>query len=66
MFKQTREKDLALFVNLSSMESPDTLADVPNSVLIPSFIISELKTAFQVGFLIYIPFIIVDMVVAST
>lgn len=66
MFKQTREKDLALFVNLSSMESPRTLEDIPNNVLIPSFIISELKTAFQMGFLIYIPFIIVDMVVAST
>lgn len=66
MFKQTREKDLALFVNLSSMESPKSLLDIPNNVLIPSFIISELKTAFQMGFLIYIPFIIVDMVVAST
>ncbi len=66
MFKQTREKDLELFVNLSGMEYPETLNDVPNNVLIPSFIISELKTAFQIGFLIYIPFIIVDMVVAST
>ena len=66
MFKQTREKDLALFVNLSTMESPETLDDIPNNVLIPSFIISELKTAFQIGFLIYIPFIVVDMVVAST
>ncbi len=66
MFKQTREKDLALFVNLSSMDSPESLEDIPNNVLIPSFIISELKTAFQIGFLIYIPFIVVDMVVAST
>lgn len=66
MFKQTREKDLELFVNLSGMEDPETLDDVPNNVLIPSFIISELKTAFQIGFLIYVPFIIVDMVVAST
>lgn len=66
MFKQTREKDLELFVNLSGMEDPETLDDVPNNVLIPSFIISELKTAFQIGFLIYVPFIIIDMVVAST
>jgi len=66
MFKQTREKDLELFINLSGMEDPETLDDVPNNVLIPSFIISELKTAFQIGFLIYVPFIIIDMVVAST
>ncbi|HHZ13081.1 MAG TPA: flagellar type III secretion system pore protein FliP [Clostridiales bacterium] len=66
MFKQTREKDLAMFVNLSSIPKPETLADIPNNVLIPSFIISELKTAFQMGFLIYVPFIVVDMVVAST
>lgn len=66
MFRQTKQKDLALFVNLSSMDAPDGLEDIPNSVLIPSFIISELKVAFQIGFLIYIPFIIVDMVVAST
>ncbi|NLJ67195.1 MAG: flagellar type III secretion system pore protein FliP [Clostridiales bacterium] len=66
MFKQTREKDLAMFVNLSSIPKPETLTDIPNNVLIPSFIISELKTAFQMGFLIYVPFIVVDMVVAST
>ncbi len=66
MFKQTREKDLALFLSLSGAEQPDTLNDIPNHVLIPAFIISELKTAFQIGFLIYIPFIIIDMVVAST
>ena len=66
MFKQTRENDLALFVNLSEMPRPNSPEDVPTSVLIPSFIISELKTAFQIGFLIYIPFIVIDMVVAST
>lgn len=66
MFRQTGERDLALFVNLSSISSPETLADIPNTVLIPSFIVSELKRAFQIGFLIYIPFIVVDMVVAST
>ncbi|XFO66167.1 Flagellar biosynthetic protein FliP [Sporomusa silvacetica DSM 10669] len=66
MFKQTRENDLALFVNLSEMPRPNGPEDVPTTVLIPSFIISELKTAFQIGFLIYIPFIVIDMVVAST
>ncbi len=66
MFKQTRENDLALFVNMSEMPRPNGSEDVPTSVLIPSFIISELKTAFQIGFLIYIPFIVIDMVVAST
>lgn len=66
MFKQTREKDLALFLNLSGIGQPEILDEIPNHVLIPAFIISELKTAFQIGFLIYIPFIIIDMVVAST
>ncbi|HWR07526.1 flagellar type III secretion system pore protein FliP [Sporomusa sp.] len=66
MFKQTRENDLALFVNLSEMPRPNSPEDVPTSVVIPAFVISELKTAFQIGFLIYIPFIVIDMVVAST
>jgi flagellar biosynthetic protein FliP len=66
MFKQTRENDLALFVNLSEGVRPNSPEDVPTTTLIPSFIISELKTAFQIGFLIYIPFIVIDMVVAST
>lgn len=66
MFKQTRENDLALFVNLSGEERPNGPEDVPTTTLIPAFIISELKTAFQIGFLIYIPFIVIDMVVAST
>lgn len=66
MFKQVDEKDLGLFVKLAEMKQPKTRADVPTHVLIPAFLISELKTAFQIGFLIYIPFLIIDMVVAST
>ncbi len=66
MFKQTRENDLALFVNLSDGPRPEVQEDVPTTVLIPAFIISELKTAFQFGFLLYIPFIVIDMVIAST
>lgn len=66
MFKQTRENDLALFVNLSDAARPNSPDDIPTTTLIPAFVISELKTAFQIGFLIYIPFIVIDMVVAST
>lgn len=66
MFKQTRESDIALFVNLSQAKRPQTQDDVSIFTLIPAFIISELKTAFQIGFMIYIPFIVIDMVVAST
>ena len=66
MFKQTREADLALFVNLSDAERPESQEDVSTLTLIPAFIISELKTAFQIGFMIYIPFIVIDMIVAST
>ncbi len=66
MFKQTRENDLALFVNLSDMPRPNSQEDVTTTALIPAFVISELKTAFQIGFLIYIPFIVIDMIVAST
>ena len=66
MFKQARENDIALFVNLSDGPRPENQEAVPTTVLIPAFVISELKTAFQIGFLIYIPFIVVDMVVAST
>lgn len=65
MFKQTREKDLALFVGLAKMERPQTYGDIPTYVLIPSFVISELKTAFQMGFAIFIPFIVIDLLVAS-
>jgi flagellar biosynthetic protein FliP len=66
MFKQTRDSDLALFVKLSHGKRPRTRADVPTHVLIPAFIISELKTAFQIGFLIYLPFLIIDMIVSAT
>ncbi|NLU49755.1 MAG: flagellar type III secretion system pore protein FliP [Syntrophomonadaceae bacterium] len=65
MFKQTREKDLALFVKMADLKRPRTRADVPNYVLIPSFVISELKTAFQIGFVIFVPFLVIDMVVSS-
>jgi len=65
MFKQTRKKDLALFMKVSKQERPKSMEEVPTLVLIPSFVISELKTAFQIGFLIYIPFLVIDMVVAS-
>lgn len=66
MFKQTREKDLALFVSLAKIPRPRTYEDIPNYVLIPAFAISELKTAFQIGFMIFIPFLVIDMIVAST
>ena len=66
MFRQTRESDLALFVNLSEAERPETQEDVSTFVLIPAFIISELKTAFQIGFMLYVPFIVIDMIVATT
>ncbi len=66
MFKQTRDKDIGLFMNIKGYSNVATLDDIPTHVLIPSFIISELKTAFQVGFIIYIPFLVIDMIVAST
>ncbi len=65
MLKQTREKDLALFVKLSGRPQPDSPVDLPLSVVVPGFAISELRTAFQIGFLIYMPFLVIDMVVAS-
>jgi flagellar biosynthetic protein FliP len=65
MFAQTREKDLELFLSLSKEVKPQTRADVSTYVLIPAFVISELKTAFQIGFMIYLPFLVLDMVVAS-
>ena len=65
MVRNTREKDLALFVQISKRPRPDSLDDVPASVVIPAFVTSELKTAFQMGFVIFIPFLIIDMVVAS-
>ena len=65
MFRQTRDADLALFLDLSKGERPKTRADVSTAVLVPAFIISELKTAFQIGFIIYLPFLVIDMVAAS-
>jgi len=66
MLRNTREKDLELFVSMAGAEVPDTPEDVPTLLLIPAFAISELKTAFQIGFVIFIPFIVIDMIVAST
>lgn len=65
MLKQTREKDLALFYQISGKKRPKNKDDVSMIVLIPAFILSELKTAFQIGFLLYIPFLIIDVIVAS-
>ena len=65
MIKNTREKDLALFYRIRHMQNPKTIDDVPLSILIPAFMISELKTAFEIGFLIYLPFLIIDMVVSA-
>ncbi|HOP05799.1 MAG TPA: flagellar type III secretion system pore protein FliP [candidate division Zixibacteria bacterium] len=65
MLAQTREKDLALFVNVAKLERPETAADVPLEVLVPGFVISELRTAFQIAFVLFIPFLVIDMVVAS-
>lgn len=65
MFNQTRQKDLALFIKMSKLKRPQNRLEVPSHVLIPAFIISELKTAFQIGFLVFIPFLVLDMVVAS-
>jgi flagellar biosynthetic protein FliP len=67
MFDQTRTKDLALMVRLSQERTqPRTYRDIPTTTLIPAFIISELKTAFQIGFMIFLPFLIIDLIVAST
>jgi flagellar biosynthetic protein FliP len=65
MSKHTRQKDLALFLGYSGIERPQTVEDIPLTALVPAFAISELKTAFQIGFMIFIPFLVIDMVVAS-
>ena len=65
LFKHTREKDLALFVHLSQNQKPFSEADVSTLALIPAFAISELRIAFQIGFILYVPFLIIDMIVAS-
>ncbi|MCA1064538.1 flagellar type III secretion system pore protein FliP (plasmid) [Rossellomorea sp. AcN35-11] len=65
MTKYTREKDLALFMNYAGQEKPETIEDIPMTALVPAFAISELKTAFQIGFMIFVPFLVIDMIVAS-
>lgn len=65
MSKHTRQKDLTLFINYAKMDKPESLKDIPLTTMVPAFAISELKTAFQIGFMIFIPFLIIDMVVAS-
>lgn len=64
MFRQAREQDIALFVGLSKMRRPGSEADVPTYVLVPAFLISELRTAFSIGFLIYVPFLVIDIIVS--
>jgi len=66
MFDQTRSKDIALFAKLAKIDRPETRADIPTHVLIPAFTISELKTAFQIGFLIFLPFLVIDLVISAT
>jgi flagellar biosynthetic protein FliP len=65
MLGQIREDDLGLYLEISGREQPATLADVPFTILMPAFVTSELKTAFQIGFLMFIPFLIIDLIVAS-
>ena len=65
MYRQTREKDLAMLVKVSGADRPTNPEEVPTLTLVPAFVISELKTAFQIGFLLYVPFLVIDMVVAS-
>lgn len=65
MSKHTRQKDLALFLNYAGIERPESIEDIPLTALVPAFAISEIKTAFQIGFMIFIPFLVIDMVVAS-
>jgi len=65
MFKQVRERDLAMFIQVGGLPQPQTQADVPTYALVPAFMISELKTAFQMGFLIMVPFLVIDIVVSS-
>ena len=65
MFHQTRDQDLGLFVKLAKIEVPKTRADVPTIVLVPAFVVSELKTAFQIGFIIFLPFLVIDIVASS-
>ncbi|MED4070217.1 flagellar type III secretion system pore protein FliP [Priestia endophytica] len=65
MTKYTREKDLALFLNYEGTEKPELMEEIPMRALVPAFAISELKTAFQIGFMIFVPFLVIDMIVSS-
>ncbi len=65
MSKHTRQEDLALFLEYADADPPESIEDIPLSALVPAFTISELKTAFQIGFMIFIPFLVIDMIVAS-
>lgn len=65
MSKHTRQKDLELFLNYSGAEQPESIEDIPLTLMVPAFALSEIKTAFQIGFMIFIPFLVIDMVVAS-
>jgi flagellar biosynthetic protein FliP len=66
MLKQTREADLALFVELGKVPKPQTAADLPMTVVMPAYVISELKTGFQMGFFLFVPFLLIDLVVSTT
>jgi flagellar biosynthetic protein FliP len=65
MLKQTRESDLAMFARIANIESIEKPSDTPMRIMVPAYVCSELKTAFQIGFVVYIPFLVIDMVVAS-
>lgn len=65
MAEHTRQKDLALFMNYADIDRPESVQDIPLTTLVPAFAISELKTAFQIGFMIFVPFLVIDMAVAS-
>lgn len=66
MYRQTRPRDLRLFMQLGEEPRPEELSDIPLHILVPAFVISELKTAFEMGFMLYVPFLVIDMIVAST
>lgn len=65
MFRQTRQRDLALFIEADRSPAPQTPDDIPNQVILPAFVLSELKTAFQMGFMLFLPFLVIDLVVAA-
>ena len=66
MLKQTREADLALFIELGHVKKPNSAAELPMTVVMPAYLISELKTGFQMGFFLFIPFLLIDLVVSTT